>query len=155
MSTIETSIPVKTGRALLTHDALSNSWTCRYMTLAGEVRDDEVMTGTSAEWEHAYDLALERLLAAGVHRKSAGEYRGPTWPAPPAPPAPARGPMPTVTYDGSTYKLRSRKTVVPNLDSMERMAALIWINQNTTKRGHHAVPSPLLGMAGAVGLQVR
>lgn len=66
-----------------------------------------------------------------------------------------RGPMPEVIYGDSVYKLRSRKTVVPDLGAMDRMAALIWLNRNTTRRGYSKAPSPLQGMGGAIGLQVR
>jgi len=61
-------------------------------------------------------------------------------------------PMPTVTYDGETYKLRSRKTEVPDLTSMERLTALIWINRNTTSRGYSKAPDPLIGLGGVVSL---
>ena len=67
-----------------------------------------------------------------------------------------RGPMPTVTYDGKVYKLRSRKTEIPDLGAMERMAALIWINQNTTKRGAgtRTQPNPLRGLGEVLSVRV-
>ncbi len=57
-------------------------------------------------------------------------------------------PMPTVTYDGTTYKLRSRGTAIPDLDAMPRLHALVWINQNTTRRGAgtRTTPNPLRGL---------
>ena len=61
-------------------------------------------------------------------------------------------PMPTVTYDGETYKLRSRKLEVPDLDSMGGFSARIWINRNTTARGYYQAPDPLAGMGGAVSI---
>ena len=67
----------------------------------------------------------------------------------------SRGPMPTVTYDGNTYKLRSRKTVVPDLDAMGRTAALQWLCRETWPRGYSKPPSPLAGMGDAIGLTVR
>jgi len=71
-----------------------------------------------------------------------------------APPVPA-GPMPTVTYDGNTYKVRSRKTEIPDLGAMPRMAALQWLCRETYRRGYSKAPSPLAGLAGAIGLTVR
>ena len=64
----------------------------------------------------------------------------------------SKAPMPTVEYRGSIYKLRSRKTVVPNLDAMDELSALIWINQNTTPRGYQKPTNPLEGMGGAITL---
>jgi hypothetical protein len=62
-------------------------------------------------------------------------------------------PMPTVTYQGETYKLRSRKIEIPDLGSMEVLAAKVWILQNTYPRGtNHRPPAP--NLAG-LGLQVR
>ena len=64
---------------------------------------------------------------------------------------------PEVTYDGKTYKVRSSKTEIPDLASMDRMAALIWLNENTYARGNgiRTRPNPLAGMGGAIGLTVR
>lgn len=63
---------------------------------------------------------------------------------------------PTVTYDGVTYKVRSRKTAIPDLAAMDRTAALIWLNQNTHARGtNYRRPNPLAGMGGAIKLNVR
>jgi hypothetical protein len=66
------------------------------------------------------------------------------------------GPMPTVTYDGTTYKLRSRKTEIPDFDAMGRLGALVWINRNTTRRGAgiNTRPDPLRGMGGVISLTV-
>ena len=64
-------------------------------------------------------------------------------------------PMPTVTYDGNTYKVRGRKTEIPDLDSMTRFAALQWLCANTYPRGYSKAPSPLTGMGGAISLSVR
>lgn len=41
-----------------------------------------------------------------------------------------------MTYNGSTYKLRSNKIEVPELELMDSLAALVWINQNTIARGY-------------------
>lgn len=61
-------------------------------------------------------------------------------------------PMPTVTYGDRTYKVRSRKTEIPDLDAMERIAALIWLNQNTypTGAGTRTRPNPLAGYGGVL-----
>jgi hypothetical protein len=65
--------------------------------------------------------------------------------------------MPTVTYGGTTYKLRSRKTEVPDLDAMDRLGALMWINQNTTRRGAgiNTRPNPLRGLGAVLNVEVR
>lgn len=55
-----------------------------------------------------------------------------------------RGPMPTVTYDGNTYKLRSRQTTIPDLAAMRRIEALVWLNRNTTPRGYSKAPAQRL-----------
>lgn len=59
-------------------------------------------------------------------------------------------PMPTVSYGDRTYKLRSRKTVVPDFDSMERLAVLVWLVQHTTPRGYSRVTNTLAGYGGAI-----
>ncbi len=46
-----------------------------------------------------------------------------------------RGPMPTVEYNSKVYKVRSRKTEIPDLAAMDRMGALIWLNRNTYPLG--------------------
>ncbi len=62
-------------------------------------------------------------------------------------------PMPIITYDGQAYKLRSRKTEIPDLESMDRLAALIWLNRNTTARGYYKAPDPLIGMGGVISIK--
>jgi hypothetical protein len=53
--------------------------------------------------------------------------------------------MPTVVYNGKVYKVRSRKTEIPDLDAMDRTAALIWLLRNTYPRGtNHRRPAPNL-----------
>jgi len=61
-------------------------------------------------------------------------------------------PMPTVTYKDSTYKLKSRKTEIPDFNSMSNFSVLIWLNQNTTARGYSKHSNPLMGMGGVIGL---
>lgn len=53
-------------------------------------------------------------------------------------------PMPTVTYQGKTYKLKSRKTEVPDLEAMDSLSAHIWLNRNTTARGYRKEPAVVL-----------
>ena len=65
-----------------------------------------------------------------------------------------RGPMPIVEFDGKTYSLLSRKTVVPDLKNMERMKALLWILRNTRPRGY-SKPNPLAGLGGAISVTAR
>jgi hypothetical protein len=45
-------------------------------------------------------------------------------------------PMPTVTFEGKTYKLRSRKIEIPDLEVMDSLSAHIWLNRNTTPKGY-------------------
>lgn len=57
----------------------------------------------------------------------------------------ARGPMPTVTYKGKTYKLRSRKTEIPDLNAMDDIPAAMWMLRNTYPTGtNHRRPAPVL-----------
>jgi len=57
----------------------------------------------------------------------------------------ARGPMPTVEYNGKIYKVRSRKTEIPDLSAMTTTAALMWLLRNTTPKGtNHRRPAPNL-----------
>jgi hypothetical protein len=60
--------------------------------------------------------------------------------------------MPTVTYKGETYKLRSRKTEIPDLENMDSLSAFVWINKNTTAKGYSKEPNPLTGMGGAISI---
>lgn len=63
----------------------------------------------------------------------------------------------TVTYDGKTYKVRKDSIAIPDLNAMERMAALIWLNQETcaSGRGTRSRPNPLVGMGDALTVIVR
>jgi hypothetical protein len=62
-------------------------------------------------------------------------------------------PMPTVTYQGETYKLRSRKTEVPDLDSMDSLEAHVWLNRNTTAKGYRKVP--VLVLANSITISTK
>lgn len=59
-----------------------------------------------------------------------------------------RGPMPTVTYNGKTYKVRSRSIEIPDLDAMERTGALVWLVRNTYPTGtnHRRLAPNLAGL---------
>jgi len=63
-----------------------------------------------------------------------------------------RGPMPTVSYDGKTYSLKSRKTIVPDLGAMPRLAALLWICRNTRARGY-SKPNPLASLGAVIVIE--
>lgn len=57
----------------------------------------------------------------------------------------------TVTHDGTTYKVRSDKIEIPDLESMERTAALVWLVRHTYPRGtNHHRPAPNLNFGGAI-----
>jgi hypothetical protein len=60
-----------------------------------------------------------------------------------------QGPMPTVEYNGRSYALLSRSTVVPNLQEMDSLHAAMWILRNTRSSGY-SKPNPLAGMGGAI-----
>ena len=62
-------------------------------------------------------------------------------------------PMPTVIYNDRVYKVRSRKTEIPDLDAMRRTDALRWLLRNTYPQGtNHRRPVP--NMHG-INFQVR
>ncbi len=50
-----------------------------------------------------------------------------------------RGSMPTVVHNDRTYKVRSRKTEIPDLDAMRRTDALLWLLRNTYPQGTNQV----------------
>ncbi len=54
-----------------------------------------------------------------------------------------------VTYDGSTYKVRSDTIEIPNFEQMERIAVLQWLCRHTYARGY-SKPNPLQGFSGAI-----
>lgn len=54
-----------------------------------------------------------------------------------------RGPMPTVTYKGKTYKVRSRSIEIPDLEAMDGIAASMWMLRNTYPTNtNHRRPAP-------------
>jgi hypothetical protein len=55
----------------------------------------------------------------------------------------ARGPKPRITYDGKTYTARRWSVEIPDLAAMDRLAALVWLAQNTTPTGYSR-PKPNL-----------
>lgn len=63
----------------------------------------------------------------------------------------------TVTYDGRTYKVRKDSIAIPDLGAMERMAALIWLNQETyaTGPGTRTRRPNLTGLGDAITVIVR
>lgn len=65
-----------------------------------------------------------------------------------------KNPMPTVEYDGSIYKLKSRKIQIPDLNSMSRIEALLWLNANTYARGYSKPLNPLRGYGNAITITV-
>jgi hypothetical protein len=63
----------------------------------------------------------------------------------------------TVTYDNRTYKVRKDSIAIPDLGAMERMAALIWLNQETytAGAGTRSRPVNLTGLGDAISVIVR
>ena len=55
-----------------------------------------------------------------------------------------------VEFNGQHYKVRSNKTVVPDLATMDRMAALLWLNANTYPKGYSKAPAQSLAFGGAI-----
>jgi hypothetical protein len=64
-----------------------------------------------------------------------------------------RGPKPKIWYDGKLYSCRRYDVEIPDLDSMPRTNALVWLIQNTTKRGYSSKP-PEVNLGG-ISLVVR
>lgn len=60
-----------------------------------------------------------------------------------------------VTYNSKTYTVRSDKVDVPDLDSMDRFAALIWLNQNTYATGPRSKPNPLAGLGDVINVRTK
>lgn len=56
-----------------------------------------------------------------------------------------------VTYDGSTYKVRSDKTAIPDFTQMQRLEVLTWMCRHTYARGY-SKPSLLQGIGSAIKL---
>jgi hypothetical protein len=62
-------------------------------------------------------------------------------------------PMPMVVFENNTYKLRSRKIIMPDFKTMTHLEALIWLNKNTTAKGYCKTTNPLVGMGGAISIK--
>jgi hypothetical protein len=59
-----------------------------------------------------------------------------------------------VEFDGKIYAVKNDKIEIPDLASLDRIAALIWLNQNTYKRGHTTrKPNPLAGLGDAINVR--
>lgn len=59
-----------------------------------------------------------------------------------------------VTFDGRAYKVRSDRVEIPDLASMPRMEALVWLNRHTYRRGYRKAPSPLVGLGEVLNIQI-
>jgi hypothetical protein len=66
-------------------------------------------------------------------------------------------PKRTVTYNGTTYKVRKDRIEIPDLEAMPRIEALQWLNLETYPTGHgiRTKPNPLAGLGDAINLEVR
>jgi len=58
-----------------------------------------------------------------------------------------------VSYDGSTYKVRSDKIEIPDFTQMERLEVLLWMCRHTYPRGH-SKPNRLQGLSSVINLSV-
>lgn len=61
-----------------------------------------------------------------------------------------QGPMPKVEFEGRTYSLTSRKTVVPNLFEMSSLEVHMWLIRHTRAQGYCKPDNPLTGIGGAI-----
>lgn len=59
---------------------------------------------------------------------------------------------PVAAYDGQTYKVRSTKVEIPDLDALPRFEALGWLIRNTYPRGYSRPMSPLAGLGAAINI---
>jgi hypothetical protein len=62
-----------------------------------------------------------------------------------------------VSYDGSTYKVRSDKILIPDFTQMDRIAVLMWLNRYTYVRGigTRTRSNLLQGFDGTIGLSIQ
>ena len=60
-----------------------------------------------------------------------------------------RGPKRYVDWAGCSYAVRSDKIDIPDLQTMKRIDALLWLNANTYPRGCFK-PNPLAGYGDAI-----
>ena len=65
-----------------------------------------------------------------------------------------RKPKREVSYDGSSYKVRSDTIALPDFARMERVEILQWLCRHTYGRGYGR-PHPLQGFSGAINMTVR
>ena len=59
-----------------------------------------------------------------------------------------------VEWEGRWYKVKSDKVQIPDLKSLPRISALIWLNTNTYPRGYSR-PNPLAGIGDAIKVGVK
>lgn len=57
-----------------------------------------------------------------------------------------------IEFDGKQYKLRSNKTLVPNLTEMNRFDALRWLIANTYPKGYSNSPAQSITFGGAISV---
>lgn len=59
------------------------------------------------------------------------------------------------TYEGSSYKVRGKNTVVPNFAEMDEFSVRIWMIKHTYPRGYAVKTNPLAGMGAAISVGVK
>jgi len=64
-------------------------------------------------------------------------------------PSRRKQPLPKIEWNGLLYSLKSHKTPVPDLKSMDRMSAILWLNRNTRASGYSKA-NPLAGLGGII-----
>ena len=63
----------------------------------------------------------------------------------------AAKPKREVEWGGRYYKVKSDKIEIPDLLSMPRMSAILWINAHTYPSGY-SKPNPLAGLGDAIAI---
>lgn len=63
-----------------------------------------------------------------------------------------RGPKRYVDWNGSSYAVKSDKIEIPDLATILRIDALLWLNANTYPRGY-SKPNPLAGFGGILSIK--
>lgn len=59
------------------------------------------------------------------------------------------------TYQGQSYKVRGKDTVVPNFAEMDSLAVRLWMMKHTHPRGYAVKTNPLAGMGAALTVAVQ
>jgi hypothetical protein len=67
---------------------------------------------------------------------------------------PVKTPKREVEFDGCWHKVKSNKIEIPDLKTLPRFEALMWLCRNTYGRGYSR-PNALAGLAGAISVSAQ